>query len=160
MTSPRRPARRRAATAAAAPPIESPGRGVLLDTGVRVALYARNDPAHDRAVRWMTPFQGTLHTVEPVLTETAWFLSPRTRIVLAELAARGTFQVHHPDAAGYARIAALARIYADQDPDWADLTLVWLAESIGIASIATLDVADFSVYRINGRKRFELELLR
>ena len=36
----------------------------------------------------------------------------------------------------------------------------WLAEATGIHRIATLDVADFNVYRINGRKRFELELLR
>ena len=57
-------------------------------------------------------------------------------------------------------MAELFRKYADQDPDWADLALVWVAESTGIARIATLDVADFSVYRINGRKRFELELLR
>jgi len=38
--------------------------------------------------------------------------------------------------------------------------LIWLAEATGITRIATLDVADFSVYRIHGRKRFELELLR
>jgi hypothetical protein len=54
----------------------------------------------------------------------------------------------------------LLRKYADIDPDWADVALVWLAEISGIVRIATLDVADFSVYRIHGRKRFELELLR
>ena len=68
--------------------------------------------------------------------------------------------MHRPDAGGYARIAQLFERYADQDPDWADMELVWLAETTGVARIATLDVADFSVYRINGRKRFELELLR
>ena len=40
------------------------------------------------------------------------------------------------------------------------MELVWLAEATGINRIATLDVADFSVYRVYGRKRFELELLR
>lgn len=69
-------------------------------------------------------------------------------------------QVHHPDADGHARIVQLFGKYADQDPDWADLELVWLAETAGTPRIATLDVADFSVYRINGRRRFELELLR
>ena len=68
-------------------------------------------------------------------------------------------QVHHPDASGYARIAQLFEKYADQNPDWAALELVWLAEATGITRIATLDVADFSVYRIHGRKRFALELL-
>ena len=60
----------------------------------------------------------------------------------------------------YARIAALLRKYADLDPDWADVSLVWLAETAGITRIATLDITDFSVYRIHGRKRFELKLLR
>lgn len=96
----------------------------------------------------------------PVLAEASFFLPPRLRSALAQLAASGAIELHHPDAAGYARIAQLFEKYADQDPDWADLELVWLAEKTSIARIATLDVADFSVYRINGRKRFELELLR
>jgi hypothetical protein len=37
--------------------------------------------------------------------------------------------------------------------------LVWLAETCGVNQIATLDVADFSIYRIQGRKRFEMALL-
>lgn len=43
-----------------------------------------------------------------------------------------------------------------QAPDWADLALVWLAESAGMHRIATLDAADFSVYRINGRRAFDI----
>ena len=64
------------------------------------------------------------------------------------------------DSAPFVRIAELLRKYANLDPDWADVSLVWLAETTGIKRIATVDVADFSVYRIHGRKRFELELLR
>ena len=134
--------------------------GVLLDTGVLVGMVARDDPAHIDATRWLAGFRGELHTVEPVLTEAAYFLPARTRASLAELATNGDLHLHHPDAAGYVRIAALLRKYADVDPDWADIALVWLAETTGITRIATLDVADFSVYRIHGRKRFELELLR
>ena len=76
------------------------------------------------------------------------------------MAASGRLQIHCPDAAGTTRMAELFGKYADRDPDWADMGMVWLAEATGIARIATLDVADFSVCRINGRKRFELELLR
>ena len=136
------------------------GLRVLLDTGPLVALYARDDGRHAAVAQWMAAFRGELHTVEPVLTEAAYFLPARTRAVLADLAMSGTLQLHRPDAAGYSRIAALLRKYADRDPDWADIALVWLAETTGITRIATLDVADFSVYRIHGRKRFELELLR
>ena len=133
---------------------------VLVDTGPLVALYARDDGRHATVTQWMAGFCGELHTVESVLTEAAYFLPARTRAVLAELAMSGALHLHPIDAAGHSRIAALMRKYADRDPDWADLALVWLAEATGITRIATLDVADFSVYRINGRKRFELELLR
>jgi hypothetical protein len=133
---------------------------VLLDTGVLVAVYARDDPHHVAATRWLAGFRGTLHTVEPVLAETAFFLPARLRPAVAELAERRVIRVHYPDAAGYARIAELLRKYADVDPDWADVSLVWLAEAIGAQRIATVDVTDFSVYRIHGRRRFELELLR
>lgn len=134
--------------------------GVLLDTGVLIAIYARDDPRHLAATRWLAGFRGTLHTVEPVLTEAAYFLPVRLRAAVAELVHRRVILVHHPDYDAYARIAALLHKYADIDPDWADVSLVWLAETIGIARIATLDVADFSTYRIHGRKRFELALLR
>ena len=132
----------------------------LLDSGVLIALHVRSDPCHADAVRWFQNFRGVLHTVEAVLTETASFIPPAARGRLAEFAASGRLRMHGIDAGGHARMAELFRKYADQDPDWADLALVWVAESTGIARIATLDVTDFSVYRINGRKRFELELLR
>ena len=133
---------------------------VLVDTGLLVALFDRLDPYHVPAQAWMARHAAPLLTVAPVLSEAAFFLPVRLRAALAGVAARGMFEVHQPDAAGYARIAHLFEKYADQNPDWADLELVWLAETTGIHRIATLDVADFSVYRIHGRKRFELELLR
>ena len=135
------------------------GAQILVDTGVLVALFDRLDAHHDAAVAWMRNVEAALFTVAPVLSESAFFLPARLRAVLAGLPAQGVLQVHHPDASGYARIAQLFEKYADQNPDWADLELVWLAEATGITRIATLDVADFSVYRIHGRKRFELELL-
>src|SRR5207253_1850067 len=62
-----------------------------------------------------------------------------------------------PDFAAYRRVGALLRKYADLRPDWADVMLVWLAEQSGIHKIATLDVRDFSAYRIQGRSKFLLE---
>ena len=154
-------ARRRTRTAADSPTANALLRGgVLLDTGVLVALYARDDPRHLAVAQWMASFRGELHTVEPVLTEAAYFLPVRLRSALAKLAEGGAVRLHYPDPAGYARIADLLRKYADLDPDWADISLVWLAETTGIHRIATLDVAGFSVYRIHGRRRFELALLR
>lgn len=132
---------------------------VLVDTGPLVALFNRDDPHHARTTAWLAAQPGPLHTVEAVLAECAFFLPARLRGNLADLAARGVLQVHAPDSAGHARLAQLFTKYRDQDPDWADLALVWLAEQTGIRRIATLDVTDFNVYRIHGRTRFQLELL-
>ena len=65
----------------------------------------------------------------------------------------------HHRAQAHERIASLAEKYHDQDAacvSYADLALIWLAENSGHARILTLDRRDFSVYRTQGRKRFEL----
>lgn len=133
---------------------------VLVDTGILVALHDRSDRHHAGAVAWLSGCDAALHTVDAVLTEASFFLPVRLRAQLALLAARGVLRVHTPDAAAYTRVAKLFDQYRDQDPDWADLQLVWLAETLGTPRIATVDVADFAVYRLHGRRRFELELLR
>jgi len=141
--------RRRALSAPTAAP-------VLADTGLLFALHAANDPYNALARSWVASFAGQLHTVGSVLAETAWQLPARHRALVADLVRRGAVQVHAPDAAGYARIAQLLGKYADVDPDWADIELVWLAETTGIHRVATLDVADFGAYRIHGRQRFDI----
>jgi predicted nucleic acid-binding protein len=78
------------------------GNRVLLDTGVLVALYARDDLYHFEAAQWMAGSHGDLHTVEPVLTEAAYFLPVRLRAAIATLAARGGVHLHYPDSAAYA----------------------------------------------------------
>lgn len=132
---------------------------VLVDTGVLVALFDRNDPHHAAVDAWLAACRAALHTVEPVLTEASAFLPARLRPALALLAQRGVLQVQPLDAAAHGRMAQLFEKYHDQDPDWADMALLWLAEQRGIRHIATLDVTDFSVYRLHGRVRFRLELL-
>ena len=129
---------------------------MLLDTGFLVALFDRREAQHPAAMAWLAANAAPLLSVGSVLTEAAYFLPPHMRPALARLCADGLVQVHSPDAAGHRRMAALFERYADRDPDWADIELLWLAESTGIQRIATLDAADFSVYRILGRKAFEL----
>lgn len=133
--------------------------GLLLDTGVLVALLHSDDGRHQATTRWLAGCNAKFHTVEPVLSETAFFLPARQRANVAELAARGTIEVHRPDAAAYRRIGVILRKYADLDPDWADAMLVWLAEETSIHHIATFDVRDFSTYRIHGRSKFLLEAI-
>lgn len=46
--------------------------------------------------------------------------------------------------------------YRDLPMDLADASLVRVAERDGIATVFTVDRRDFSVYRIYGRRRFEI----
>lgn len=133
---------------------------VLVDTGAFIALLNTDDAMHAAVDDWFARTHGQLHTVEPVLTETSFFLPSHLRIALADLAASGLLKLHHPDAGAYKRIGAILGNYADLKPDWADATLVWLAELTGIHRIITLDVRDFSTFRIHGRTKFLLEPLQ
>jgi hypothetical protein len=46
--------------------------------------------------------------------------------------------------------------YADHPMDFADATLVYLAARESIPTVFTVDQADFSTYRVAGRRRFRI----
>ena len=96
------------------------------------------------------------------MTETAYVLaaSPAHRRAALAWIARGR-------AAGLLRVepvfdhAMVLKIldrYASLRCDYADATLIELAQRTGIAAIATIDQRDFSIYRLSGRKRFRILL--
>ena len=128
----------------------------IADSGLFIALFSPNDPLHIHADAWVNRFNGQLITVEAVLTESAYFLQRHQRAELAKLAASGMLKVSAPDAAAHRRMATLFEKYANRNPDWADISLIWLAEVSGVMRIVTVDTTDFSVYRANGRNRFDL----
>ena len=49
---------------------------------------------------------------------------------------------------------ALMDRYEDLPMDFCDASLVYLATHLKIQRIATIDVRDFSIYRLPGNKRF------
>ena len=54
------------------------------------------------------------------------------------------------------RVRDLLGDYADLPMDYADATLVALAEETGTDLVFTTDRRDFGVYRIRGRRRFRI----
>lgn len=129
---------------------------VLLDTGFLASLIDNREPFHVAAVHWLARQRRALWSVPAVFAETAHFIPGWLRPQLARAAAAGFVQVAAPDVAGYTRAAALLEKYTDLNPDWADIELIWRAEAAGIHRIATLDATDFCVYRIHGRKAFDI----
>jgi hypothetical protein len=125
-----------------------------------VALVNRADRHHRAAVDWFRSFRGTLLTTEAVVTEVAYVLAAsaahqRSALVWFERA-RSTGLLAVEPATDYAVLAAIIARYASLPCDYADATLIALAERTGVASIATIDRRDFSVYRMHGRKRFRI----
>ncbi len=129
---------------------------VLLDTGFLVSLMDDSEPLHAAAVSWLSRQRRPLFSVSAVMVETAHFIPGWLRPQLARAASAGLVRVSAPDVAGYGRIAWLLEKYAGLNPDWADCELIWLAEAAGIHRIATLDAKDFGIYRIHGRKAFDI----
>ena len=53
-------------------------------------------------------------------------------------------------------VQALMSRYSDRPMDFADSTLVYLARRERLTTVFTVDHADFTTYRIEGRKRFRI----
>jgi uncharacterized protein len=53
-------------------------------------------------------------------------------------------------------IEALMRKYRDRPMDYADATLVHLAQRESLSTVFTIDHDDFETYRVGGRKRLRI----
>jgi predicted nucleic acid-binding protein len=134
-------------------------RGTLIvDSGFLIALFDSRQPRHQAALaflqRQLQP--QPLLTVEAVVVEVMFFLRGEQRRAFLNAVAAGALPVMPTDGASHRRIAELSIKYDDLAPDYADLALIWLAESADLSAVLTLDLLDFSLYRIHGRKHFEL----
>lgn len=134
----------------------------LIDTGAVVALVNRADRHHRAAVEWFSHYRGQLLTTEAVITETAYVLAGSRAHQRAALLwferARAADLLRVEPIADYAALDEVIARYAKLPCDYADATLIALAERTGVVVIATIDQRDFSVYRLRGRKRFRIVL--
>jgi predicted nucleic acid-binding protein len=133
--------------------------GGLIDTGALLALVDAADRWHAECVAAYESSRLPLLTTTAVLTETFHHAMRRRRdlrqptwnflrlgsILLAPIA----------DAELPALDALMAR-YADRPMDFADATLVHVAQREGIRTILTIDHADFETYRIGRNAKFRI----
>ena len=120
-----------------------------------MALLNDKDGLHARAVRFFRDEPAAFITTWPVITEVCHFLPVTKQAAFLRMIGAGSFAVGDI-LLGAGRIAALQEKYADYSPDMADVSLIYLAEQTGLNQIVTTDETDFSVYRIGGRRRFEI----
>ena len=131
---------------------------ILLDTGPFVALLDSTEKSHERCVMFYKEFRGQLFTTEPVLTEVLYLLGPSIKAQKAgiEFILRGGAILVPQSQESLKRGLELMEKYKDIPMDFADATLVALAEEMGIIEVFTLDVRGFRTYRMHGKKVFRL----
>ncbi len=133
----------------------------LIDTGPLVAYLNRSDPAHGRVAACLDRFSGQLLSTSAVITEAMYFVSddPRGPRLCAEFIAASATRVYDfAQAPELGEAVTLMERYADTPMDYADATLVLLAEGLGVQDIVTLDRRGFATYRTRDGQGFRLML--
>jgi predicted nucleic acid-binding protein len=134
-------------------------RNCLIDTGPFVSYLHRKDPAHDRVASFIDNFKGRLSTTSAVVGEVMYFVSelPDGPIAFAEFLMSSDTQIAELSQPKHIFAAAgLMKKYVDTPMDFADATLILLAEEVGVTEILTLDRRGFSTYRTSKGKAFRL----
>ena len=132
---------------------------IITDSGFWIALVNPDDNHHQVAVRVLPKINEPLITTYPVITEVCHLLLKRcgqksmlTFIESYQQDAFSVFQIgtlHHKK-----RIFALMQQYADLPMDFADASLVLLAEHLGHGRVLSTDKRDFHTYRWKNTQPF------
>lgn len=132
---------------------------LLLDTGALVALLDRSQSRHAEVAEFFGAWTGHVVSTEAVLTEATHLLGrvPGGRRACLDFFLAGGAVLVPATLQSLRRCRELLEAYADVPMDFADSTLVVLAEELGTSRVFTTDRRDFSVYRIRGRKRFRID---
>lgn len=133
----------------------------ILDTGPLVAYIDASEKQHARVAALLDAFTGHLLTTTAVITEAMHLLATDRGGpgLLAEFVAQSGLQIFDfTEAAALAEAARRMEKYANIPMDYADATLVLLAERLGVFEILTLDYRGFTVFRSSKGKSFSIVL--
>lgn len=132
---------------------------MLTDAGPLIAIADAGDADHDLCVAALADVRLPLMTTWPAFTEAMYLLGASggfpAQEALWNLVGNEQLRLVDLTQASVARSAALMAKYVDTPMDLADATLVAAAEQLKVDRIFTID-ADFHVYRMSNRKRFDV----
>ncbi len=133
-------------------------RRVLVDTGPLVAIFSPEDEHHDICMKTLPDLPGPLFSCWPVVTEAAWLFRGADQRVeeFLESVSGGLLELLPISSLEARSIAKVMRRFSYLPAQLADAALVYLAERENIDTIFTLDRRDFSVYRIGGKRPFNI----
>jgi predicted nucleic acid-binding protein len=130
----------------------------LIDTGAILALLDRDDRWHARCRAAFASLRLPLATSAAVLAELFHLVGdqPHESATAWAFVRSGAVSVLPVDDDDLRALETLMRRYADHPMDFADATLVHLAHRESLATVFTIDHADFETYRIGGQRRFRV----
>ena len=128
---------------------------IVVDAGPLIALFDGDDRHHHRAVEFVRDCRASLITNFPVLTEATFLLrfSVEAQRDLLWWAHR-SLEIDEGTSADLPEIVGLLEKYRDLPADFADVSLVALANRRGVSRVASVD-REFAIYRLSGKRHFE-----
>jgi uncharacterized protein len=134
----------------------------LVDAGPMVAIFGANQP-RGRHYRALLKRAGdelwSLATTWPCVTEASHLLDVPQRYTLLRWIAAGGIAVCPFKQEALEDMTSLMHRYTESprtEMDFADASLVWLAADSGVTAVMTMDVRDFSRYRLPDGRAFEI----
>jgi uncharacterized protein len=134
----------------------------LIDTGAILAILQKSDKWHEPCQHTFRQLRLPLLTSEAVLTE-LFHLVGNSRAEMGtawNFVRSGAVVVGTIEDAELPQLRSLMMQYWDLPMDFADATLVHLANRESLTTILTVDQADFTTYRLAGKRRFQVLPLR
>ncbi len=128
----------------------------LVDSGPLVALYDSSDKFHKRVREFLKKFKGNLVSTWAVVTEVLYLLSfsNEAQISFLEWVEVRGIQIKEIELTDLHYIKTGLKKYSDLPMDFADSTLMAIAEKEKINKIFTID-KDFSIYKKKDGKTLE-----
>jgi uncharacterized protein len=134
----------------------------LVDAGPLIALFRPHQPkfAHYQALmRRAADEMWSLATTWPCVVEASHMVPPPQRYTMLRWVAAGGISVFPFKQESLDDMLPLMRRYTEEprtEMDLADASLVWLAQDTGVTRVMTMDVRDFSRYRLADGRAFEI----
>ena len=132
----------------------------LIDAGPLIAILSRRDKHHGACARIIQDLDCAFYTTLPVLTEAMYIVRERVgwaaQDALWKMILRGDLLIQNLLPADLLRMSELMDKYSDRPMDFADASLVALAERLSLTRVFTVDRNDFSTYRMADKKPFTI----
>jgi hypothetical protein len=130
----------------------------LIDTGAILAYINEDDEWYDECLAAIRQLPLPLATTSACLTEFFHLLGDHRRKIERawQFILSDAIELAPITAADLPEIQRLMKQYADRPMDFADATLVHVANRESLTDICTVDHDDFETYRLRGRRKFRI----